>query len=145
MFCLMLYPIIFELFALGHVMENHVTSEGEKVCSCRSGDENKNSLIFLLFYTFGDVMESEHQGVSGNEDGIIDVSILESETLQELQEISVEENGVTEIYVGCRDVIAVSEDIMITQISSQERPIWNKNLEINTKATFEGEKRYEEL
>ena len=42
-------------------------------------------------------------------------------------------------------MIAVSEDIMITQISSQKRPIWDKNLEMNTKATFEGEKRYEEL
>ncbi|MDE5891634.1 MAG: hypothetical protein K2H45_01790 [Acetatifactor sp.] len=78
-------------------MDSRITSKGERVCSCRSGDENKNSLIFLLFYTFGDVMESQHQGVSENEDGIIDVSVLESETLQELQEIPVEENGVTEI------------------------------------------------
>ncbi len=64
--------------------------------------------------------ESEHQEVSENEDGIIDVPILESETLQELQEIPVEENGVMEIYAGGREMIAVSEDIMIAQVSTQE-------------------------
>lgn len=34
-------------------MDSRITSKGESVCSCRSGDENKNSLIFLWFYAFG--------------------------------------------------------------------------------------------
>lgn len=69
-----------------------------------------------------DFEESEHQEVSEDEDGIIDVSISESETLQEIQEIQeipVEENGVMEIYAG-GDRISVSEDIMIAQVSPQE-------------------------
>ncbi len=37
-------------------MELHIISKGERVCSYRNGDENKNSLIFLWFYAFGDVM-----------------------------------------------------------------------------------------
>ncbi len=36
----------------------HITSKDERVCSCRSGDENENSLILLRFYELPDVMEN---------------------------------------------------------------------------------------
>ena len=97
-----------------------------------------------------DFEESEHQEVSEDEDGGIDVSISEPETLQEilaeekgamwlyvgdrdsiavseddsiseiLQEIPVEESDVIEIYAGDRDMIVVPEDVMIAQVSPQE-------------------------
>lgn len=97
-----------------------------------------------------DFEESEHQEVSEDEGGGIDVSISEPETPQEilaeekgamwiyvgdrdriavsedfsisdiLQEIPVEENDVIEIYAGDRDRIVVPEDVMIAQVSPQE-------------------------
>ena len=70
-----------------------------------------------------DFEESEHQEISEDEDEIIDVSISESETpqeVQEVQEILVEEDGVMEIYAHDRGIISVSEDIMIAQVSPQE-------------------------